>query len=412
MGAAAKLHNDYLSDQVFSITSNIIDIAKYLEPITLKYRREFHSIPELGWEEEKTLALLETTLLKLINNSDLNFEVVHKTGGIWIDLTIDPELPRVLFRSDIDGLPIEENTNLPYSSKHVGKMHACGHDCHIAMLLSAFQAIAEGYITPQINLRFVWQRAEEYAQMRSGGERLVEEGVCANIKHAYGLHISSIKEAGVFFSKPAAFLANTVLIKSEIECSGGHVMSPNLGSNAIDIMTNILNTLRGFEKLVFDPEEPITFVPSIAKAGIGTNIRPNSAQMCFALRNFLPPSEKNRFIKAIREKINTIIKGYPTANVSLFEVSEGYPVLVNQPKNYTFVKNTLTQAGFQTEQSNRVFAGEDFAYYLKEVPGSFWCLGAKQGAGWDHHTPKFNPDERYLWQGVAFWLHLSQFQDL
>lgn len=406
MGAATVCPKSHFTRPACSKTA-ILNIAKCLEPNVLSYRHAFHAIPELGWQEHKTLALLEYHIHNITKNSLLDFEIVRKEGGIWVDLTIDPSLPRVLFRADIDGLPIQEDTSLPFSSVHEGIMHACGHDCHIAMLLGAFKAIAEGCIPVSHNIRFVWQRAEEFANQRSGGEKLVEEGVCDGISYAYALHISSVEDGGMFSSRPTIFLANSALFKFEIECSGGHVMRPNSGSNAIDVMMDILHSLRGFETLMFEPYEPIAFVPSIASAGLATNVRPNSAQICFAFRNFLKKEEKNRFVIAVKDKIERITSLYPTASISSFEFFEGYPVLENDPENYHFVRNLLAQAGFHTKVSNLVFAGEDFSYYLRKVPGSYWSLGAKQGLGTDHHTAKFNPDEKYLWQGVAFWLTLA-----
>lgn len=410
MGTATVFKINSFSSPQDSIKGNTQDIAKYFESDVINYRHAFHAIPELGWEENKTLALLESILDGIIKKSVYNFEISRKEGGIWVDLTLDPFLPRVLFRSDIDGLPITEETNLSFSSKHKGLMHACGHDCHIAMLLGAFKAIAGGYIQPVTNIRFVWQRAEEFANQRSGGEKIVEEGVCDGITNVYGLHISSVADAGIFFSRPSIFLANSALIKFTIACSGGHVMRPNMGTSSIDVMVDILHSLRGFEKLMFEPHEHLVFVPSIANAGIATNIRPNHAKMCFAFRNFLKREEKHRFITAVKDKIELITRGYQTAYLSDFQYFEGYPVLQNDPENYQFVKNHLTQSGFKTAVSNLIFAGEDFSYYLQKVPGSFWTLGARQGLAWDHHTSKFDPDESYLWQGVAFWLYLSQLQ--
>lgn len=384
----------------------VVDIAKYLEPYTLNMRHAFHEIPELGWEEEKTLALIEEEIRSIVRRSRLSYEIVHKEGGLWVDLHIHPNKPRVLFRADIDGLPIQEDTGLPFTSTHPGKMHACGHDCHSAMLLAAFKAIALEYIESDVNIRFVWQRAEEFTALRSGGQRLVEEGVCEDVDYAYALHISSTEQPGLFQSRQGVMMANSAQIRIGIACSGGHVMNPEIGSNAIYIMTDILNTLRGFENLFFSPDEPIAFVPSIAQSGVTANIRPAQAEMCFALRNFLPEKERNRFVRAVKEKVYAITKTYPTARVSQFTLIPGYPPLHNDPENVRNVEQALLNMNFQTATADRLFAGEDFSYYLQRVPGSFWNLGMRNHTVSDHHSSKFNPDERYLWQGVAFWLTL------
>ena len=389
------------------LRSSIETTAKSLELYTIELRRAFHKIPEASWQEEKTLALLKTELNKIISKSDYPIEVVEAKGGLWINLLVDDTLPWILFRADLDALPIEEETNLPFSSTHTGYMHACGHDCHTAMLIASFHAIATSKIIPKSNIRFVWQRAEECGENPSGGSLLVKEGVCKNIDFVYGLHISSTQIANIFYSRKDLMMANSSYIEFTITCSGGHVMRPDLGSNAISLMSDVLNHLKGFEKLYFGPDEPIAFVPSIATSGTKSNIRPNSAHFCFAIRNFLTDSKRNAFIQAIKDKLETIPLLYPSSNLSTFNFHPGYPALYNDPDNHLFVQNALKEQGFQTEDCPILFSGEDFAYYLQEARGSFWCLGAHQNPTYDHHTSKFNPDESTLWKGVAFWLTLA-----
>ena len=286
-------------------------------------------------------------------------------------------------------------------------MHACGHDCHSAMLLGAFKAIAQGYVKPKTNIRFVWQRAEEFTGDRSGGEKLLQEGVCNGVDFSYGLHISSIEKAGTFSSRAGVYLANAAQIRFTVECSGGHVMRPDLGSNAIYLMTDILNSLRGFEGLFFPPDEPIAFVPSIARSGKTSNIRPNQAEICLAVRNFLPKDRRNQFVEAVKKKINSVVSSYPTAKVSTFNFYEGYPPLKNDFDHYHFINDLLKDSKFTTREAGLAFAGEDFAYYLEKTPGAFWILGARQEPLSDHHSSTFNPDESTLWQGVNFWLLLT-----
>ncbi len=386
------------------------DIAKSLEVCTISLRRAFHKIPELSWKEEKTLALLKTELNKIIPESPYSIKIVEAKGGLWVDLTIDPSLPWLLFRSDLDALPIEEDTGLPFSSTHKGCMHACGHDCHTAMLLASFRAIATSMTLSKSNIRFVWQRAEECGENPSGGSLLVQEGVCNNIDFVYGLHISSTLKSNSFYSRKNLVMANSSYIEFTITCSGGHVMRPDLGSNAISLMGDILHHLKGFEKLYFGPDEPLAFVPSIATAGTKSNIRPNSAHFCYAIRNFLSEAKRTAFIKAIKDKLETLTLLYPSASLSSFDFRPGYPALYNDPENHLFIKNALEEQGFQTNETPLLFSGEDFSYYLQQTPGSFWCLGAHQEPTHDHHTSKFNPNEAVLWEGVAFWLTIASNQ--
>ncbi len=393
-------------------SEDTINVAKSLRDCTLKIRRNLHEIPELGWEEEKTLAFIKNQIEKFTSKNKYAIKINWRDGGIWVDVDVDKNKPRFIFRSDIDALPIQEETELHFSSKHSGKMHACGHDCHSAMLLSAFKAISQNMIQPKVNVRFVWQRSEEFAKHRSGGESLVKDGVCDGVDNAFGLHIAPMHDGGVFFSKPDEFLANSSQIHFVIECSGGHAMRPNVGSNAINVMNDILNSLRGAERLFFTPNESVVFTPTIARSGDTPNIRPNNATMCFSFRNFLSESMADSFVKNIKDKIYCITSSYPTAKVASFNFISGYPTLKNDEKSYHVTNKMLKSSGFQTVVTDKYFAGEDFAYYLKKIPGSFWFLGARKEPAYDLHTSKFNPDENYLWCGVAYWLLLSQLDSI
>lgn len=391
-----------------SLHQHIRMIAKELEEKTITLRRHLHKIPELGWEETKTLAFIKKEIQSVSEKSHFPIHIVEKKGGIWVDIDVDPSYDRILFRADIDALPITEETHLPFSSTHPGKMHACGHDCHAAMLLSAFHAIAFGMIRPKVNIRWVWQRAEEVTNTISGGKSLVQEGVCSNITKVFALHISSTTDAGVFYSRPNCFLGNSSSIYFTIDCLGGHVMHPNNGGNAIYIASEIHNALKGFEATVLGPNEPIAFVPCISQAGAVANIMPSKAHLCYAIRNFLTPELRDHFVSRIKGKILALVKSYFDANLSNWIFKTGFPVLHNDPILFEAVSHLLTEAGYSSRVSNLIFAGDDFVYYCEKIPGSYWTLGARQNEGWDHHTSKFNPSESVLWQGVAFWLELSQ----
>ena len=386
---------------------SILSLSHDNQEFALEIRHRLHEIPELSWKEEKTLALIESEIQKILTISKIPMELHKKEGGIYVDVNLNPKTKRLLFRADIDALPIEEQTGLPFSSQHKGIMHACGHDCHGAMLLAALKVLAEGKVVPLYNLRLVWQRAEEIGTSPSGGSRLVDEGILDGISFCYGLHISSTENSGTFNSRPDYFMCQAGQLKIEIKCSGGHVMRPEFGSNGIDIMTDIHMSLRGFELRKLGPNEIISFVPSISKSGAMCNIRPGHAEMWYAIRHFLSEERLKDFISAIRQRVELIVKSYPKARLSTFNYDPGYPPLINDPENYALIKSCINDAGMKTNTPPFLFSGEDFSYYLEKRVGSYWCLGAKKGERTDHHTATFNPDESVLWQGVAFWLLIA-----
>ena len=388
------------------IHQKILHQATFLQSKWISYRREFHQIAELSWHEENTISLILNYLSKIEKKLKKPFKITEFKGGLSVDWEFDPDYNWVLFRSDIDALPILEKTDLPFSSFNPGVMHACGHDFHIAMMLGAIEIIESSEIKPLINIRFVFQRAEETGTLNCGGHVLVQEGILNNIKSAYALHISGNLEKGVFFSRPGTFLANTTTIDFSVECSGGHVMHPHEGSNAIDILADILASLKGIEIRILNPLSQITIVPTKIQSGIASNIRPNVGSLSLALRNFLSPAELDFLIEGIRKKIISIVESYPTAKVVNFDVKMGYPPLINHLDSYEESKRAIENQ-FQVKKATPIFAGEDFAYYLEQKPGAYWILGAKNGSGHDHHTADFNPDESVLSLGVAFWLQLA-----
>jgi amidohydrolase len=388
------------------ILQPILSKAQFFQQKWVQYRRQFHKIAELSWKEEKTLSLIESILLKIKKTHDATFTIHHLKSGIVVDWVFDEYAPFVLFRADVDALPIQEKSLVEYASIHPKVMHACGHDFHIAMLLGAIEIIAEEEEKPTTNLRFVFQRAEETGNSYCGGKIGVQEGILDSVKEVYALHIGATLEKGTFFSRPGILLANTSIIHLTLECSGGHVMHPHEGSNAIDILADLLVGLKGIESRILNPFSQIALVPSMLHAGTAGNIRPNEGHLTLALRNFLSTEELDFLIDGIHKKIISIVKGYPTAKISKFSVEEGYPVLINTEECYEKT-DFLLKEHFQTAPISPFFAGEDFSFYLQQRKGVYWILGARNGAGQDHHTADFNPDESILYQGVCFWLLLA-----
>jgi len=387
---------------------DLVECARETQDYVVKLRHALHEIPEISWKEEKTMALIENEIQKICRNSKVKINLCKKEGGIWVDLDFHLNKERILYRADVDALPIKEQTNLSFISKHLGIMHACGHDCHTAMLLGALKIFARNIFTPHYNLRLVWQRAEEVSgTVRSGGMMLVKEGVLKGVSRCYSLHISSSEDYGVFFSRSDHFMCQPGQLQMEVTCPGSHVMCPERGANAIDIMNEIHMTLRGYELRVLGPDKMISFVPAVFHSGNVGNICPNYGKMSYALRSFLSKQCLQNFLSSVRKKVEFIVRSYPNASLAQFFYISRCPPLINDSKHFQFVKNLLDQH-FKTRDVPRMYAGEDFSCYTQDRIGSYWLLGAKKEEETQHHTSTFNPNEGVLWQGVAFWLLLSQ----
>jgi len=383
--------------------------AQSYQPKAVEWRRYLHRFPETRWQEDASLEWVR----EQIRSAKSTFTWQEKTefsGGLVIDMQVDEKLPWRLFRADIDALPIQEETELSFSSEYPGVMHACGHDAHSAMLLAAFHAVQSGEIRPTHNIRWVWQRAEENPQTppveESGGARLVREGVCDGMKCAHALHIWSDHPAGQFESYPGAMMASSGRIRIELKCQGGHAAFPHLGSNALRIAFEICNALEGFPALALDPLENVTLEPTILHAGTASNVRPSNAELCFSNRHFLDVDAEKQYRNQLEKRIRSVVEFYPDATAKVL-FTGGHPVTWNAKEDVHQISESLCEAGQNVKIIPPIFAGEDFAYYLQKVPGSLWLLGAHQSGTGSHHTPLFNPNEEVMWRGILFWLLLA-----
>jgi amidohydrolase len=395
---------------------NLSQIAQNQQDFVVSTRRDLHEHPETRWKENWTLEYIIDEIetmshVKSPLSADVGeWDIKQLRGGLVIDLTINSSLSRILFRADVDALPIQEETGLPFASEVSGKMHACGHDCHAAMLLGAMRAIASGAVVPTQNIRFVFQRAEENPgtppEAISGGDMLVQEGVCDGVSSAHMLHIWARGEPGVFLSRPGVFLGNSGRIKFAIKTTGGHAAHPHTGFNALWITHRIQNALDRFAAVNLPPTEPTALEPVILKAGTASNVMPAEAELWYSCRTMLPRDDHARFMDAVESEVQAIVNRSPGSSVEVTKIN-GHPSLINDTEDFARVRGILERAGEEVEIITPQLGGEDFAHYLYRVPGSAWMLGANQNGCGDHHTPIFNPDESVLRKGVLFWLLLA-----
>lgn len=373
-------------------------------------RRTLHQTPETRWEESVTLNIVRNLIADMKSTFNPPILVHEYRGGLVVDFTTDRTAKRVLFRADVDALPIQEQTGLPFASKIPGKMHACGHDIHTAMLLGAMEAICRGTVMPTTNLRFVFQRAEENPgtspNPTSGGDTLVQEGVVNDISAAYMLHIAPGREAGTFCSRAGAFLGNSGRIGMKIKTAGGHVAKPSEGSNALWIAQEIMNAMNSFGPRHLPGHELGGLVPAILHSGTASNVMPSEAALWYSCRTMLPRDQHAIFLEKIQAEVRAIVGRFPDSSVDFTSIL-GHPCLINDEESFVKVRAKLEGAGHRVDIHEPILGGEDFAYYLQKVPGSAWLLGAHQAGCGSYHTPTFNPDESVFWQGVLFWLLLA-----
>lgn len=396
-----------------TVTSSFTKALKTVLPFesyAIKAYRQLHRIPELGMEESLTYALIVKKLRVLLKHATLPFSIREAKGGIIVDLPGLVEGPFKLFRADIDGLPIDERTNLPFTSKHPGFMHACGHDGHSAMLL-AYLRVATSHpdLRPLSPIRLIWQRSEERGPRYSGALKLIEEGVLENVSHVYALHLNSLGQLGDFLSKPGPFLAATGELFIEIGAQGGHVMRQDIYPSALDIATQITLHLNTWRHHLPSPFQECRIIPTVLQTGDAVNIRPSQAKLALAIRHYMEEKEENTLLILIKHEIEKLLSGAPKTRLIRFDFEPGYRPTVNTPSEFTTLYETLNQTSGVCKETNPLYAGEDFGYFLAKRPGCYFQLGAQLGDGVDHHSPYFVIDEAALIKGVAFWLFLSQY---
>lgn len=389
----------------------ILEQAKEQEAFLFRIRNHLHEYPETAWKEDKSLAYIKNELQKIkpIQGRSLIIHE-HYEGGLVADLLIESPRKFLLFRADIDALDVEEDTSHPFFSKIHGKMHACGHDVHSAMLLTAAKILlTDAIIEPTSNIRFIWQRAEENPgtdpKRYSGAFTLVKENILDKIDEVHGIHIWSKLPSGEVFSTSNAIMGTSTSIKIAIQASGGHSSAPHQGSNALRVANSVINALQEVHVRLLGPTESVSLEPTILNSGTTKNAMPASAELWYTLRTFLKPDELKIFENKLGDLVQNIAQQF-NVNISIaFE--EGYPVTFNTSTLFQKYKNYLNENGLSVQETTPILASEDFSFYLLQKPGVFWLLGAEQEGSGAHHSPTFNPDVRGFYKGVALWLLLA-----
>lgn len=394
--------------------SDLVQVAQSAQNSVAEHRHYLHQCPETRWEENQTLGYIQATVEAITPHNCKVVVLNGYSGGLVVnvDFASTPESDLILLRADVDALPIPEETGLSYASKVAGVSHACGHDTHAAMLLGAFKLIVEGKVKPTHSLRFAWQRAEEGPGSQptpvSGGDVLIQEGVLNGITTVHALHIRSTFAKGIFYSRQHQISGNSDRMLMTVKAPGGHVINPRSGANALRIADGLSSELDQFMKEHFG-SQPFSVEPAVTLAGTGwgsSNIMPSHAERYFALRTLINETKRNQLHSDLKKHFAGFVHQVSDGKASVeVEIRKGHPAMINT--DFEAVRGILQTAGQSVKLCPAELGGEDFAYYLQGVPGSFWYLGAGGEDQPDHHTPLFNPDESVFWQGVLFWLLLA-----
>jgi amidohydrolase len=372
---------------------------KYSKDI-ISLRRQIHQNPELSFKEFETSKLIYG---KVKSAKPDSVKVIAETGVTAL-LKGNSGMKCVALRADIDALPILENTGLAFSSKNPGVMHACGHDAHSAMLYGALLILSE--LKNELNgkVKFIFQPAEE--KNPGGASVLIKHRVLENPKvdAIFGQHVIVNKPAGSLGFYPGVMMASQDELYFTITGKTGHGAKPHVTIDPIVIASQVVLALQTIVSRITNPYDPIVITIGKIEGGTATNIIPSEVKMAGTIRTLNEKLRKkslkliDRTLKGITESAGAKYK---------FEISPGYPELVNDNKLTHFAQNSAIEfAGRKKVYKSESFMGaEDFAFYLKKVPGTFYNIGV--GNTSDLHTPGINIDESALTAGAGFMAYLA-----
>jgi amidohydrolase len=375
-------------------------IVQEQKQATIDMRRELHRIPETAFCEQKTAALVADRLKSL----GLRVQTgIAKTGVVGL-LEFGKEGRTLMIRADMDALPVEEKTGLPFASTHEGKMHACGHDAHMAMALGAASVLTRFKGEWKGNIKFVFQPAEEGP---GGAKPMIEAGVLENPKVDFvtGCHLHDGAE-GTIGVRPGCVLAANDRFELKIIGKGGHGAMPHLCVDPIDVGVQVINALQRMASRQINPLSPVVMTIGRFHAGTAFNIIPGEAELSGTTRTF------DRAIwDSWQERMERIIKGTCEAMGAGYEFafSRGYPPTVNNETLVEVVRRVAAQVVGERNvyEPEPIMAGDDMAYFLEKVPGFFFFLGVGRENSAPLHNSRFDFSEEVLPGGVEMYARLA-----
>jgi len=375
----------------------MLERAKALDKQLSLWRRDIHAHPELGFQEQRTAALVASALGAL--------------GGIRVEAGIGltgvvghlgEGRPVVAIRADMDALPIQEANDVPYASRAPGVMHACGHDAHTAMLLGAARLLAEMPDRPPGEVRFLFQPSEESedAEGKSGATRMIEDGALEGVDAVIALHVDVREAPGQIEIGAGPFSAAVDSFEATISGAGGHGAYPHMTVDPVFILAQVINAIHGVRARRVNPIHPAVISIGSVHGGAANNVIPDAVTLTGTIRSFDETIRQQLFAEL--EKALAVSRAF--GGDYTLTLMPGYPSLYNDPA----VTAVIEQAAIEMLGAKSIgeatpeMGAEDFAYMAQAAPGAMFGLGARlDGALRPAHSPTFDLDEAALPVGAA-----------
>ena len=365
------------------------DMADWLVEI----RRDLHEHPEIGMQETRTAG----KVAEILEGLGLSVKTGVGITGVVGMLEGASEGRTIAIRADMDALPIEEETGLPFASKNQGAMHACGHDGHTAMALGAARILSEMRADLQGGVKFIMQPAEE----NYGGARdLVEEGVLddPSVDAIIALHINTGDDVGKLVIKSGPIGASADAFMISINGKGGHGSEPQGCIDPIHIAAHAITSIQTMIPRSLDARDPVVVSVCSIQGGTAFNIIPDSVHFGGTVRTLSVERQKE-----MPKRLEDIVRGVTSTFGATFDFTyiHGAPVTANEPGMTDLMRGTAAElwgAESVLDMGKPHMGSEDYSYYLQKVPGVMGMLGARieGGSSYPAHHPRFDFDERCL----------------
>lgn len=380
----------------------IKSLAREVLPLAIQVRRHLHAHPELSFQEEKTSAYLAHRL------RELGLEPQTGIGGHGIKVVMEGARPgpTVALRADMDALPIHEETGLPFASQNAGVMHACGHDVHTATLLATGAALTRCREKLSGRVVLFFQPGEE---MNPGGASLmIKDGCLQNpqVEGIFGLHVYPPGDAGTLRLGSGPLLAAPDEFDVTVVGRGGHGAAPHLTVDPVVTAAQVVVALQQIVARNVSPLERAVITIGSIHGGQARNVIPNEVTLTGTVRTMSPAVRD-----LMPQRIEAVVRGICEAAGATYRLryEQGYPVMVNDAAMTDLARGAAVSVlgADRLGEMEASMGGEDFAFYLQQVPGTFGRLGSSAPGSTDRpglHTSRLMIDESCMETGVAYFL--------
>jgi amidohydrolase len=374
--------------------NTMLERAKEIEELLVKWRRDIHMYPELGFQETRTADLVAGTL------RPLGYQVRTGVGRTGVVAELGEGPPIVALRADMDALPLQETNDVPYASRIPGVMHACGHDTHVAIAMGVATLLAKETFPGAI--RFLFQPSEEKVDDEgiSGAPRMVEDGAMEGVTAVLALHVDAGLPVGDIIVEAGVAAAGVDTLRATITGHGGHGASPHKTIDPIYLAAHVVLALHGIVSRRTNPFDPAVITVGSIHAGKAENVIPESAELKATIRYMKPELQTllhDEIVKAL-----SVAQALGGDFQHEFEL--GYPPMVNDARVTNLIRDAATDllGAEHIAPPERTMGSEDFGYFSVLAPGAMFSLGCEiEGDTRFHHNPRFDVDERCLPIGAA-----------